>query len=890
MVVLSPNFTVLASLSALAVVSMLPTGAEAIALPSTPQRSSHSRRPNAATTEGRNGGNSYTPDVKGKDADSSSSPIPALSLPGLPKRGTFGVEHSPTIDKRWDPTNPLFELGDLWLGSGASPKTRRDGDSDVVVSGTNDHVHVSHHYHGGKVVVSGDDEHVHLHRRSPTPDPHHHNHGSHDTMVVSGDDDHVNVHMKRSPRSRHHHDDKIVVSGDHDHVDAHMRRSPHEHHGHYDKIVVSGDHDHVNVHTRRSPHEHHDKVVVSGNHDHVDVHHKRSPHSHHHHDSVIVSGDDDHVNVHHKRAATRYRHYRPHLRRSPDGAVTQDDSGVSIPLLDKDRTVLVPALQRRDPGLLGDDVVMTDHDTILNVKRQVMSAFAEPEGVPGTIDIMSNVAGSSVGQRIASLTLSSTMGNDVLGNADPFVLNASGTNQTQIYMVVLPDDDDSSDPGSPSNSTGPASTTPPSNSTSSANSTSPGNSTSTNAPSASFAPSAISSMDVDPASNTTAPSNSTTPSNSTSSSTSTPPQYKKVALKIPLFDAESATMRAFCATFDPQPSAPSPLTVESCANGPLDDKHKSQVFAFDPSTGAIQPMWYEGGEGDGYTGDDGDDQDDTGDNTDTPPVDDSPTPANVTSTAAVDSTVARIASLSDKLMDNDSTIRPPTPNVAANAHAFAAGQYVSAQNVTLMFAPLTPELSSHAASEERMAGSSSSPSSTSTTGSASATVTNASPDPVSTTITFSSASATSMTSPTDTSSSMSTAGISTASVAFAPASATSTSSSASATDSSTAPSGSSPATDSLTATSSASATSTTDSTTSSATSSDASASLSVHSLGVEVFDPNATPSSSDVSTATATDGSSAASSTVTSSVQAAGAPTMTPYSTAPYEWMFKQSS
>lgn len=80
-----------------------------------------------------------------------------------------------------------------------------------------------------------------------------------------------------------------------------------------------------------------------------------------------------------------------------------------------------------------------------------------------------------------------------------------------------------------------------------------------------------------------------------------------------------------------------PLTVESCEDGATDDEHKNRVFAYDPSTGVIQPMWYEDGEGDGYTGDDGDDngddQDDTGNDMDTPVA--SPTPANVSSQAVM---------------------------------------------------------------------------------------------------------------------------------------------------------------------------------------------------------------------------------------------------------------
>ena len=123
MVVLSPNFTVLASLSALAVVSMIPTGAEAVALTRTPERSSTSkgdsftshREVNTGSRQGRNGQNSFSPDAKGQDASSSSdTPIPALSLPPLQGRGTFGVEHSPSTMEAIDKVSFLV----FWMSEG----------------------------------------------------------------------------------------------------------------------------------------------------------------------------------------------------------------------------------------------------------------------------------------------------------------------------------------------------------------------------------------------------------------------------------------------------------------------------------------------------------------------------------------------------------------------------------------------------------------------------------------------------------------------------------------------------------------------------------------------------------------------------------------------------
>lgn len=105
MVVLSPNFTVLASLSALAVVSMLPATAEAAVLPNTPGRRGQAEGPfsphrtsNAASSQRHSSGSSHSPATEGQDgATQSNGPIPALPLPGLSKRLQFGAEHEPSV-------------------------------------------------------------------------------------------------------------------------------------------------------------------------------------------------------------------------------------------------------------------------------------------------------------------------------------------------------------------------------------------------------------------------------------------------------------------------------------------------------------------------------------------------------------------------------------------------------------------------------------------------------------------------------------------------------------------------------------------------------------------------------------------------------------------------
>jgi len=65
-----------------------------------------------------------------------------------------------------------------------------------------------------------------------------------------------------------------------------------------------------------------------------------------------------------------------------------------------------------------------------------------------------------------------------------------------------------------------------------------------------------------------------------------------VTLRVEMFNVTSASVVSCCATFDPAPSAPAPLTVEECRNDPVGE-HKSQLFAFHPDSRIVRPMWFE---------------------------------------------------------------------------------------------------------------------------------------------------------------------------------------------------------------------------------------------------------------------------------------------------------
>ena len=68
-----------------------------------------------------------------------------------------------------------------------------------------------------------------------------------------------------------------------------------------------------------------------------------------------------------------------------------------------------------------------------------------------------------------------------------------------------------------------------------------------------------------------------------------------VSLQVPVFEPSSASITPFCATFDPDPPAPAPLTAEACDTEPVSEsQHKSQLFAYNPMTGALRPMWLNG--------------------------------------------------------------------------------------------------------------------------------------------------------------------------------------------------------------------------------------------------------------------------------------------------------
>jgi len=156
--------------------------------------------------------------------------------------------------------------------------------------------------------------------------------------------------------------------------------------------------------------------------------------------------------------------------------------------------------------------------------------------------MQSTVYGSNKGTRIASLVLD--IANSTTDNSTThFVLDASSTNQTQIYLVKAPS-----------------------------------------------APASHASMSIDSDENTNPVADL--------ESGDIP-----VMLQLPIFDATQASMVRYCTTFDPSPEGPGgPLTAEPCfpwstnadANTNATQTHKSQAFTFNENTGVVRPMWFNG--------------------------------------------------------------------------------------------------------------------------------------------------------------------------------------------------------------------------------------------------------------------------------------------------------
>ena len=155
-----------------------------------------------------------------------------------------------------------------------------------------------------------------------------------------------------------------------------------------------------------------------------------------------------------------------------------------------------------------------------------------------------------------------------------------------------------------------------------------------------------------------------------------------VTLLVEMFNAASASIVPYCATFDPDPPRPAPLTAEECTDVPVSEG-QSQLFAFNRATGVVRPMWFKtqgdgtGLENDGCDG--GDDREATEKSL-------QQSVAEVTGDSGASTPNADQAD--ESLASNLAVLAAVSPEVAPS-DSFS-GNISDAQNVNLVFVAMDP--------------------------------------------------------------------------------------------------------------------------------------------------------------------------------------------------------
>lgn len=437
--------------------------------------------------------------------------------------GNVHEEGGKVKDRRWNPFRSITRLSQLWFS-----------DNHVHYSRAPHHRHHHHHHHHDRYRRNLGT--VRQDRDLPAPGI---------SGYVSGDHDHV--HVGRSPHHNHHH---------------------HHHYNGHEKVIVSGDHDHVRVGRSPIPHHHHhhhgghEKVIITGDHDHVRVDRSSNGRRGFEDEKVTTSRDNGH----------------DHLQRSVFIAGEQGQSYV------------VPRVAKRSAT-----------QKLFTLGKRA----GDMDGVPGRIDIMSPTDDVSGGKRIASLVLASsnsTTSEDSATSPSAFVLNASDINGTQVYLLQ---------------------------------------------------------------------------SSSNSSKSMLTPDEINVTIRLEMFDITSASNVPYCATYDPDPPAPAPLTAEECTEDPV-GKRRSQMFAFHRTTGVVRPMWFN-------AQDSGKDE----------CIDDvhraAPQNASLPSVTEADSNHINSTSSADRVLTSNITVLAADPSRMTSSNG-SEGSIQRAQNVALVFVATNPEV------------------------------------------------------------------------------------------------------------------------------------------------------------------------------------------------------
>ena len=187
------------------------------------------------------------------------------------------------------------------------------------------------------------------------------------------------------------------------------------------------------------------------------------------------------------------------------------------------------------------------------------------------------------------------------------------------------------------------------------------------------------------------------PVNSTASSNATEGSPIQVNLKVPIFVASTASVQPYCATFDPSPDAPAPLSVMPC----LDDEsaHESQKFLYDPSTGVIHPDWIPSPSSQNLLQSVPDSVDDSAQD-DASAMSAAPTAmAEAVHTGSDSMTVAAAPTATSAPLGSTTTNPPALQTDGPSSPTHSTSFSTSASNVTLIFSPTTPSALYESASE-----------------------------------------------------------------------------------------------------------------------------------------------------------------------------------------------
>ncbi|KAH9066791.1 hypothetical protein EDB87DRAFT_460220 [Lactarius vividus] len=154
-----------------------------------------------------------------------------------------------------------------------------------------------------------------------------------------------------------------------------------------------------------------------------------------------------------------------------------------------------------------------------------------------------------------------------------------------------------------------------------------------------------------------------------------------VTIRLAMFDRASASVSPFCATFDPKPPAPGPLTAEECAENPIGE-HRSQLFAFNHATGVVRPMWFDG-QSDGTEPEKGDCSGDA-----------PPTPQDASLVGATEASANNVTlspTTAPTTIGNSTVLSADTPQAAPSNSSGSGSSGV--QKVALVFVAADPEIS-----------------------------------------------------------------------------------------------------------------------------------------------------------------------------------------------------